>query len=160
MPSSNSPKSSIAFKALRQKSARVREVSFSKRCVELRGVASVYRQRPLELLLVAFQKSRRAARTDKFLRMSRRLAGPQSRIQSRIGARVSAGFEERTVKKFSVQNCVRFSCVEALQSSEANMASKRSNTWRQLSDCVSIVLRDVRVVTGPSVERPVSAKLN
>lgn len=152
MPSSSSPKSSIAFKALRQRPVRVCEVSFGKRCVELRGVASVYRQLPLEVLLVAFQKSRRAAQTDKFLRMSRRLAAQKFRV--------GAAIEVRTRKSVSVQDCVRFSCVEALQLSEAGMASKRSNKWRQLSDCVSVVLRDVRVAVEPVVERPVSAKLN
>ena len=141
------PKSVLRSKPCARCPAGVREVSFSKRCVvayELCGVASVYRQPPKEVLLVAFQKSRRAARTDKLLRMSRRL-GPVRLAR---------------VKSTSVQNCVRSGCVEALQLSEASMASKRSGQWRQLSDCVSGVLRDVRVVSEPVVVRPAASQLN
>lgn len=105
---------------------------------------------PLEVLLVAFQKTRRAARTDKFLRMSRRLAGTKYRV--------SAEYHVRTSK--SVHQSVRFDFVKALQLSEARNMSKRSGQWRQLSDCVSLVLRDVRVVAVPAVERPVAAKVN
>ena len=38
------------------------------------------------------------------------------------------------------------------------MASSKSQ-WRALSDVVSSVLRDVRVVAPVSVERPMAAKL-
>lgn len=130
MPRSN-PQTSNALFAFARRSARVREVSFCKRCVvayELRGVAFVYGQSPKRVLIGAFQKCRRAALTEKSKRRSRRLALLQSRVQ------------EAGVLEGGVQERVRFSRV-----GEFCMTSAKSSSWRSLSVCVSSVLRDVRV---------------
>jgi hypothetical protein len=150
VPNSNALNFSTAFNTLCQRIGGVREVSFSKRCVvafQLCGIASVYGQTskavsPKEVLFVAFQKTRRAARTDQSKRMSRRLAATLVSVSK------------------SVHQSVRFSCVEALFVSEARMPSKTSGGWRQLSACVSDVLRDVRIVPSTVVLRPLGAKLN
>ena len=143
-----SPRVCIAFKTLLPRAGSVRETGFCKRSVVaygLRGVASGYGQTthevfPQGVLTGAFKKSRRAARTEKFMRMSRRLAGT----------------------KCSVQNCVRFGRVNLSEAgmSKASIASKRSSAWRPLSDVVSSVLRDVRIVPVAEVQRPAAAKLN
>lgn len=80
-------------------------------------------------------------------RMSRRLAGTSFEVSK------------------SVHQSVRFGCVEVSKFSEARMPAKKSGQWRQLSDCVSGVLRDVRVAPGPAasgsgVERPKGFKLH
>lgn len=131
-----SPKSSIALFLLRRQSARVREVSFCKRCVvayELRGVAFVCGQSPKRVLIEAIQNCRRAARTEKSMRRSRRLALQQFRVQERD----------------------RFGSV-----SEVRMASVKSSSWRPLSVCVQSILRDVRVAKPSPDQGPVAAKLN
>ena len=71
------------------------------------------------------------------MRMSRRLAKLQSRVQERVM------FEP-------VNACV----------SEGGMASVKSSAWRPLSACVATVLRDVRIVKTAVVERPVATKSN
>jgi len=139
---SKSPRDSIALPSLRLGAAGVREIGFSKRCVvasELRGVASEYGQSPKRVLTKAFHKCRRAARTDKSMRMSWRLAQFQSRVQA----------------KFCVQERVMFKSV-----SEVSVASVKLSAWRPLSVCVASVLRDVRVAKSAVVERPAVAKLN
>lgn len=136
MPVSNSPRVCNALSSLRRRSARVREVSFCKRSVvasKLRCVASEYGQLPREVLAVAFQKTRRAAQTELSKRMSRRLAHTQ----------------------YSVHQSVSFGCVQGVR-----LVSKKSSQWRPLSDCVTRVLRDVRVVSSPEVVREPGAKLN
>jgi len=128
--------------SLRLGAAGVREIGFSKRCVvasELRGVASEYGQSPKRVLTKAFHKCRRAAWTDKSMRMSWRLAQFQSRVQA----------------KFCVQERVMFKSV-----SEVSVASVKLSAWRPLSVCVASVLRDVRVAKSAVVERPAVAKLN
>ena len=145
MPSTSVPRFCIAFKSLRQRSVSVRESGFSKRCVVaygLRGVASVYGQSPKGVLSVAFQKSRRVARTVKLQRMSRRLVRTQSSVSL------------SSVSAF-VQNCVRSGRVH-----EVSMTSNKSSAWRSLSEVVSDVLRDVRCPALPVAERPVASKLN
>ena len=142
MRRSKSPRDSIALPSLRLGAAGVREIGFSKRCVvasELRGVASEYGQSPKRVLTKAFNKCRRAARTDKSMRMSWRLAQFQSRVQA----------------KFCVQERVMFKSV-----SEVSVASVKLSAWRPLSVCVASVLRDVRVAKSAVVERPAVAKLN
>lgn len=142
MRRSKSPRDSIALPSLRLGAAGVREIGFSKRCVvasELRGVASEYGQSPKRVLTKAFHKCRRAARTDKSMRMSWRLAQFQSRVQA----------------KFCVQERVMFKSV-----SEVSVASVKLSAWRPLSVCVASVLRDVRVAKSAVVERPAVAKLN
>jgi len=139
---SKSPRDSIALPSLRLGAAGVREIGFSKRCVvasELRGVASEYGQSPKRVLTKAFHKCRRAAWTDKSMRMSWRLAQFQSRVQA----------------KFCVQERVMFKSV-----SEVSVASVKLSAWRPLSVCVASVLRDVRVAKSAVVERPAVAKLN
>ncbi len=142
MRRSKSPRDSIALPSLRLGAAGVREIGFSKRCVvasELRGVASEYGQSPKRVLTKAFHKCRRAAWTDKSMRMSWRLAQFQSRVQA----------------KFCVQERVMFKSV-----SEVSVASVKLSAWRPLSVCVASVLRDVRVAKSAVVERPAVAKLN
>ena len=142
MRRSKSPRDSIALPSLRLGAAGVREIGFSKRCVvasELRGIASEYGQSPKRVLTKAFHKCRRAAWTDKSMRMSWRLAQFQSRVQA----------------KFCVQERVMFKSV-----SEVSVASVKLSAWRPLSVCVASVLRDVRVAKSAVVERPAVAKLN
>ena len=142
MRRSKSPRDSIALPSLRLGAAGVREIGFSKRCVvasELRGVASEYGQSPKRVLTKAFHKCRRAAWTEKSMRMSWRLAQFQSRVQA----------------KFCVQERVMFKSV-----SEVSVASVKLSAWRPLSVCVASVLRDVRVAKSAVVERPAVAKLN
>ena len=149
------PRSCIAFKCLCQRSDGVREVSFSKRCVVaygLRGVASEYGQHfggesPKEVLSEAFKKSRRAARTALFKRMSRRLAGTQFRVH-------------QSVRFGSVNGVHMSSKFMSLKSIASVELSALPSSWRPLSDVVSDVLRDVHVAVPSSVERPVVSKLN
>jgi hypothetical protein len=130
----------------------------SKRCVvayELRGVASEYGQTPKRVLAEAIQKSRRAAQTEKSMRMSRRLADPQSGV----------GCVRKMPTERFVQNSVRFGCVDSVASlagvlSESRMASKRSKNWQPLGECVTSVLRDARTAAAPNGERPAASKLN
>lgn len=148
MRRSKSPRDSIALPSLRLGAAGVREIGFSKRCVvasELRGVASEYGQSPKRVLTKAFHKCRRAAWTDKSMRMSWRLAQFQSRVQAQSCVQA----------KFCVQERVMFKSV-----SEVSVASVKLSAWRPLSVCVASVLRDVRVAKSAVVERPAVAKLN
>ncbi len=158
------PKSVLAFKSLVQRrvdgadklkpeALRTREIGFCKRCVpvafcsvELRKVAfvaSAYDRSPKSVLTRTFNNVRRAARTDKFMRMSRLLANTQekSRISETSFAFVSGH------KKQEKQVMLR--------QREDQMASNGSE-WRQLSDVVSSVLRNVRVVP-PVSPSPVKA---
>jgi hypothetical protein len=43
---------------------------------------------------------------------------------------------------------------------KARLEFDSSSAWRPLSDVVSAVLRDVRIVEAPKVLRPVAATLN
>ena len=154
VPSTSVPRFSIAFKSLRQRSVSVREAGFSKRCVVaygLRGVASVDGQSPKGVLSVAFQKSRRVARTVKLQRMSRRLVRTQSSVSM---ASVSMPSISAPVEN-CVQNCVRSGRVH-----EVSMTSNKSSAWRSLSEVVSDVLRDVRRPALPVAQRTVASKLN
>lgn len=107
-----------------QVSPRTPHIGFSKRCVpvalcsvELRTVAYEY---PKNALHGAFQKTRRAASTTKFKRMSWRLAGIQER-KAEMG-------------KFVPQS----------QQKVAPFKS-RDVAWRSVSSVVSDVLRDARI---------------
>ena len=147
---SRTPKSVLAFKSLVQRRVdganklkpeelRTREIGFCKRSVpvafcsvELRKVAfvaSAYEQSPKSVLTRTFNNAKRVARTDKFKRMSRLLA--------------------RTQEKY--KNCV--SSFAFVSASNKQMSSNNSE-WRQLSDVVSSVLRNVRIVP-PAIPSPV-----
>lgn len=154
--SSKALPAAVVLQSLRQSIGGVREVSFGKRCVELCGVASAFVQSPKEVLFETFKKSKRAALTDKSMRMSRRLADLSTNV---CGAGV------RDEDQSSVQVCVRFGRVHRASGCdasvcEASMASKKTGQWRQLSDCVSVVLRDVRKGSEAKAERPVGTRLN
>jgi hypothetical protein len=154
---SRTPKSVIAFKSLVQRRVdganelkpeelRTREIGFCKRSVpvafcsvELRKVAfvaSAYGQTPKSVLTRTFNNVRRAVRTAKFMRMSQLLAHTQEKYRSRVA---SFAFGPASNKQV------------LLRQREDQMASN-SSEWRQLSDVVSSVLRNVRVVppAGPS----------
>ena len=141
----------VVLQSWRQRIGGVREVSFGKRCVQLRSVASAYGQSPKEVLFETFKKSKRAALTDKSMRMSRRLAD--------LSTAACGGGVKVEVQSF-VQESVRFGRVIRASVSEASMASKKSSQWRQLSECVSVVLRDVRKAPEAKVERSAGARLN
>lgn len=106
----------------------VPENDFSKRSVPLRKckrpVAYALGEIPKSVLSGTFQNSRRAAWTDKSLRMSERLARTLELKRTRLMSRV-----------FRPQ---------LSQLREGSMASATS-TWRPLSDVASQVLRKVRV---------------
>jgi hypothetical protein len=156
---SRTPKSVLEFKTLYQRRVdgapglttgvlkpeelRTREIGFCKRSVpvafcsvELRKVASAYDRSPKSVLTRTFNKVKRAARTAKFMRMSRLLASTQENHRNRV-----TGFAFGTGPKKQV----------LLRQREDQMAS-RGSEWRQLSDVVSNVLRNVRTtpVAAPS----------
>lgn len=158
---SRTPKSVIAFRSLVQRRVvganelkpeelRTREIGFCKRSVpvafcsvELRKVAfvaSAYVSSPKSVLTRTFNNVRRAARTARFLRMSQLLANTQEKYRSRV---TSFAFGPASNKKV------------LLRQREDQMASNNSE-WRQLSDVVSSVLRNVRVVP-PASPSPVKA---
>ena len=142
---SRSPRVCLAFRSLEkcrvsgnQGSAsllvqRVPPKDFCKRSVsEWRSssvafVASAYGQNPKNVLQGTFNKTRRAARTEMFLRMSRLLA----RTTQRQFVSTS-DFCSAYPKRPSVSKC------------EFAMTSAKSS-WRPLSAIVSKVMRDVRV---------------
>ena len=146
--SSRSPRVCLAFRSLdtcrvagnRGSSSllvpRVSKNDFCKRSVaELRCVASVYGPSPKQMLSRAFNKTRRAARTDKFLRMSRLL----------VRTKASQCFS------------LRRSPMKSVKISSAQIASAKSS-WRPLSSVVSKVLRDVRVTPAAS-SQPQTSRL-
>ena len=103
--------------------------SFCKRCVPVASCSVVLRraaylpQTTLKSVLKgAFQKTKRAARTDKFLRMSERLAAPPETVPV---------FVKRPVFQRQLREV-------------ASMSGQRE--WRSLSEAVASVLRDVRTV--------------
>lgn len=105
----------------------------------LRFVAFACGQRPTEVLLGVFKKSRRVAWTDPFKRRSGLLARtrngqPELKIFACICLR-EAGLCEAGLFEASLF--------------EASMATKKS-AWRSLSAVVSDVLRDVRVISPAS----------
>lgn len=116
-------------------SPRTPHIGFSKRCVPvalssvvLRSVAYEY---PKNALHGAFQKTRRAARTTKFKRMSRRLAGIQDR-KAEMGKFVPqsrqqvAPFKPREVAWRAVSSLVNDVLRGARVASEAPAASDRA----------------------------------
>ena len=130
-----SPRVCLAFRSLEacrvagdQRTAsllvpRVSKSDFCKRSVAgLRCVASVYGPSPKNVLQGTFKKIRRAARTDKFLRMSRLL----------VRTKPSQCFSLRELPMSSAKV------------SSAQFVSAQSS-WRPLSSVVKQVLRDVRV---------------
>lgn len=137
------PKSVLEFKTLYRRRAvgasqlkpgalRTREIGFCKRSVpvafcsvELRKVASAFERSPKSVLTRTFKNVKRAARTAKFMRMSRLFATCQE--QSQV----------------------------LLRQCEDHMASN-SSEWRQLSEVVSNVLRNVRIAPV-AVPSPVKA---
>ncbi len=150
------PKSVLAFKSLVQRRVdgadklkpeelRTREIGFCKRSVpvafcsvELRKVASAYDRSPKSVLTRTFNNVKRAARTAKFMRMSRLFARTQEKSRNCV---TSFAFESGHKKQVS------------LRQREVQMASN-SSEWRQLGDVVSNVLRNVRVVP-PAIPSPV-----
>ncbi len=158
---SRTPKSVLAFKSLVQRRVdgapslttevlkpeelRTREIGFCKRSVpvafcsvELRKVASAYDRSPKSVLTRTFNNVKRAARTDRFLRMSQLLARTQEKYRNRV---TSFAFLSASNKQV------------LLRQREVQMASN-SSEWRQLSDVVSSVLRNVRIVP-PAIPSPV-----
>jgi hypothetical protein len=152
------PKSVLEFKTLYQRRVdgaselkpdqlRTREIGFCKRsvpvafcCVELRKVASAYDRSPKSVLTRTFQKIRRTARTAKFMRMSRLFARTQEKSRHRVTSfAFGPGLKDQVL----------------LRQREDQMAS-RGSEWRQLSEVVSSVLRDVRIAP-PVVPSPVKA---
>lgn len=159
---SPAPKSVLEFKSLYQRRVdgapgltigvqkpdelRTREIGFCKRSVpvafcsvELRKVAfvaSAFDRSPKGVLTRTFNKIRRAAWTAKFMRMSRLLARTQENHRNRVPSFAFGSGPKKQV---------------LLRRREDQMASNGSE-WRQLSDVVSSVLRNVRVVppAGPS----------
>ena len=143
--SSRSPRVCLAFRSLetcrvagnRGSSSllvpRVSKNDFCKRSVaELRCVASVYGPSPKQMLSRAFNKTRRAARTDKFLRMSRLL----------VRTKPSQCFSLRELPMSSAK-------VSSNKERSAQFVSAQSS-WRPLSSVVKQVLRDVRVTPAAS----------
>ena len=107
---------------------RVSKSDFCKRSVAgLRCVASVYGPSPKNVLQGTFKKIRRAARTDKFLRMSRLL----------VRTKPSQCFSLRELPMSSAK-------VSSVKERSAQFVSAQSS-WRPLSSVVKQVLRDVRV---------------
>lgn len=161
---SPTPKSVLEFKTLYQRRVdgapgltigvlkpdelRTREIGFCKRSVpvafcsvELRKVAfvaSAFDRSPKSVLTRTFNKIRRAARTDKFMRMSQLLARTQEKSRNFV---TSFAFVPASNKQV------------LLRQREDQMAS-RGSEWRQLSDVVSSVLRNVRIVP-PAIPSPV-----
>jgi hypothetical protein len=152
---SRTPKSVLEFKTLYQRRVdgapglttgvlkpeelRTREIGFCKRSVpvafcsvELRKVASAYGQTPKSVLTRTFNQVRRAVRTAKFTRMSQLLANTQEKFRSRV---TSFAFGPASSKQV------------LLRQREDQMASK-SSEWRQLSDVVSNVLRNINRIQG------------
>jgi hypothetical protein len=117
----------------------VPENDFSKRSVQLRKckrpVAYALGEVPKNVLSGTFQNSRRAAWTDKSLRMSERLA--RTFEVKRIGEVMRTGFVSRVFRP-------QLSQLVLSQLREGSMASATS-TWRPLSDVASDVLRKVRI---------------
>jgi hypothetical protein len=136
------PQSCLAFTSLSQSRADVSENGFRKRSVVawrrrlLRFVAFACGQRPREVLLGAFKKSRRVAWTDPFKRRSGLLARTRNSQPEFKFLRDSCLREARLREASSREASLR----------EASMASKKS-AWRPLSAVVSDVLRDVRVIS-------------
>ena len=155
------PKSVLAFKSLVQRrvdgadklkpeALRTRVIGFCKRCVpvafcsvELRKVAfvaSAYDRSPKSVLTRTFNNVRRAARTARFMRMSQLLANTQEKYRISVSHFAFGPASNKQV---------------LLRQREDQMASNGSE-WRQLSDVVSSVLRNVRVVP-PTSPSPVKA---
>lgn len=155
------PKSVLAFKSLVQRRVdgasklkpeelRTREIGFCKRSVpvafcsvELRKVAfvaSAYEQSPKSVLTCTFNNAKRVARTNKFKRMSRLLARTQEKYKNCVSSFAFLSASNKQV---------------LLRQREVQMASNNSE-WRQLSDVVSSVLRNVRIVP-PAIPSPVRA---
>lgn len=158
---SRTPKTVLAFKSLVQRrvdgadkvkpeALRTREIGFCKRSVpvafcsvELRKVAfvaSAYDRSPKSVLTRTFNNVRRAARTARFMRMSQLLANTQEKYRISVSHFAFGPASNKQV---------------LLRQREDQMASNGSE-WRQLSDVVSSVLRNVRVVP-PTSPSPVKA---
>ena len=103
---------------------RTPPIGFSKRCVPVASCSVVLRsvayESPKNALRGAFKKTRRAAQTTRFTRMSRRLAGTNK--------------QESEMAKYVPQS----------RQQPAPFKS-RSSAWRSVSSVVNDVLRDVRI---------------